>query len=152
MFFLPNSPNFSPHQNFALYGYILYTLDILVIFCGLYCFDLWLTFLANDCTCVVCGALTVDFLSLTLSILVMCDIGFWGSVFFDTILIIDIEPTTIYITGLTIMASHRTFSGQINYLSGQIKFGQTNLPYVINGKFTEFTKENEYPDNFQSLS
>ena len=50
------------------------------------------------------------------------------------------------------MASHRTFSGQIDYLSGQIKFGQTNLLYIINGKFIEFTKENECPDNFQSLS
>ena len=39
------------------------------------------------------------------------------------------------------MASHRTFSGQIDHLSGQIKFGQTNLPYIINGKFTKLTKE-----------
>ena len=54
--------------------------------------------------------------------------------------------------GLMIMASHRTFSSQSDHLSGLIKFGQTNLPYIINGKFTEFTKENECPDNFHSLS
>ena len=49
-----------------------------------------------------------------------------------------------------IMASHRTFSSQIDHLSGQIKFGQTNLIYIINGEVIEFTKENECPDNFQS--
>ena len=53
---------------------------------------------------------------------------------------------------LMMMVSHRTFSSQIHYLSGQIKFGQTNLLYIINGEVIEFTKENEYPDNFQSLS
>ena len=40
-----------------------------------------------------------------------------------------------------------TFSGQIDHLSGQIKFGQTNLlaiaSYNINGKFIEFAKETE---------
>ena len=46
----------------------------------------------------------------------------------------------------------KTFSGQIDHLSGQIKFGQANLLYIINGKFTEFTNENELLDNFQSLS
>ena len=51
-----------------------------------------------------------------------------------------------------IMASHRAFSGQIDHLSGQIKFGQTNLLYIINGEVIEFTKENDCPDNFQSLS
>ena len=40
-----------------------------------------------------------------------------------------------------IMASYRTFSDQIDHLSSQIKFGQTNLLYIINGKFTECTKE-----------
>ena len=57
-----------------------------------------------------------------------------------------------YNTVLMIMASHRTFSGQVDHLSGQIKFGQTNLLYIINGEVIEFTKENECPDNFQSLS
>ena len=56
-------------------------------------------------------------------------------------------------TGLImIMASHQTFSGQIKHMSSQIKFGQTNYLYIINGNFTEFAKENECPDNFHSLS
>ena len=32
-------------------------------------------------------------------------------------------------------------SGQIKVMSGQIKFGQTNLLYIINGNFMEFAKE-----------
>ena len=55
-------------------------------------------------------------------------------------------------TGLMIIASHQTFSGQIKHLSGQIKFGKTNFLYIINGNFMEFAEENECPDNFQSLS
>ena len=51
-------------------------------------------------------------------------------------------------SGLMIMVSYRTFSGQIDHLSGHIKFGQTNLLYTINGKFTKFAKEYECPDNF----
>ena len=46
------------------------------------------------------------------------------------------------------MASYRTVFDQIDHLFSQIKFGLTNLLYIINGKFTEFTKENECPDNF----
>ena len=60
-------------------------------------------------------------------------------------------PSLTDIPGLMIMASHRTFSGQIDHLSGQIEFDQTNLQCIIN-KFFEFTKETECPDNFQSLS
>ena len=52
-------------------------------------------------------------------------------------------------TGLMIIVSHHTFSDQIKHLSGQIKSGQTNFLYIINGKFMEFAKENEGPDNFQ---
>ena len=33
-----------------------------------------------------------------------------------------------------IMASHQTLSGQLKYLIGQTKLGQTNFPYIINGK------------------
>ena len=39
------------------------------------------------------------------------------------------------------MASHQTFSNQIKHMSGQIKFGQTNFLYIINGKFIKFGKE-----------
>ena len=53
--------------------------------------------------------------------------------------------------GLMIMASHRTFSSQNKHVSGQIKFGQTNLPYIINGNFIEFVN-NECPDKFWFLS
>ena len=55
-------------------------------------------------------------------------------------------------TGLMIIASHQTFSGQIGHMSDQIKFGQSNFLYIINGSFMEFAKENECPDSFQSLS
>ena len=58
----------------------------------------------------------------------------------------------VIFTGLMIMASHQTFSGQVKHLSGQITFGQTNFLYIINGNFAEFAKENECPDNFQCLS
>ena len=51
-----------------------------------------------------------------------------------------------------IITSHQTFSGQIKYVSGQIKFGQTNFLYIINGNFVEFPKENECPDNCQPIS
>ena len=44
-------------------------------------------------------------------------------------------------TGLMITASHQTFSGQIEHLSGQTIFGQTNLSYIISGKVIGFTKE-----------
>ena len=50
-----------------------------------------------------------------------------------------------------IMGSHQTFSRQIKHISGQIKFGQTNLLYIINENFVEFVKENECLDNFQPI-
>ena len=34
-------------------------------------------------------------------------------------------------------------SGQNKHMSSQIKFGQTNLLYIINGNFIEFVKNNE---------
>ena len=40
-----------------------------------------------------------------------------------------------------IMASHQTFSNQIKHLSSQIKFGQANLLYIINGEVIEFAKD-----------
>ena len=54
----------------------------------------------------------------------------------------------IILAGLIIMAWHQTFSSQIKYLSGPIKFGQTNLLYIINGEVIEFAEDNECPDNF----
>ena len=50
------------------------------------------------------------------------------------------------------MDSHQIFSGQIKHLFGQIKFGQTNLLYIIDGEVIEFAKDNKCPDHFQSLS
>ena len=38
---------------------------------------------------------------------------------------------------LTIMASHQTFSGQLWHLTGQTKFDQINLLYIINGEVNE---------------
>ena len=35
------------------------------------------------------------------------------------------------------MASHQTFSGQLWHLTGQTKFDQTNLLYIINGEINE---------------
>ena len=58
----------------------------------------------------------------------------------------------VIFTGLMIMASHQTLSGQVKHLSGQITFDQTNFLYIINGNFAEFAKENECPDKFQCLS
>ena len=43
--------------------------------------------------------------------------------------------------GLMITASHQMFSCQI-------KIGQANLPYIINGKVTEFAKDIEFPEKF----
>ena len=36
-------------------------------------------------------------------------------------------------TGLMIMTTQQTFCGQINHMSGQIRFVQTNILYIING-------------------
>ena len=46
-------------------------------------------------------------------------------------------------SGLMIVASYRTFYGQKRHMSGQIKFGQTNLLYIVNGNFIEFVENNE---------
>ena len=35
------------------------------------------------------------------------------------------------------MASHQTFSGKLWHLTGQTKFDQTNLLYIINGEINE---------------
>ena len=45
------------------------------------------------------------------------------------------------------MVSHQTFSGQTKRLSGQIKFDQTNLLYIINGGVIKFAKDNKCLDN-----
>ena len=46
------------------------------------------------------------------------------------------------------MASHRTFSGHNKHMSGQIKFGQTNLLYTTNQNVTELVENNECLENF----
>ena len=46
------------------------------------------------------------------------------------------------------MASHQIFSRQVKYLFGQIKFGHTNLRYVIN---MEFIKEIHMSGQFSVL-
>ena len=58
----------------------------------------------------------------------------------------------VCISGLMIMASHQTFSGQNKHLSSQIKFDQINLLYIINRDVIGFAKDNKNPYNFQSLS
>ena len=50
-----------------------------------------------------------------------------------------------------ITASHQTFSGQIEHLSGHTEFGQTNLLYIINREAIEFTKENQMSGQFSVL-
>ena len=50
-----------------------------------------------------------------------------------------------------IMTSHQTLYSQTKHMSGQIKFGQRNFLYIINGNFMEFAKENECVDKYQSL-
>ena len=51
-----------------------------------------------------------------------------------------------------IMASHQVFSSQMKHMSSQVKFDQTTFPNIVNGKYMEFAKDNECPDNFQSSS
>ena len=41
-----------------------------------------------------------------------------------------IMKTLMISTGLMIMASHQTFSGQIKHMSDQIRFGQTSFLYI----------------------
>ena len=42
----------------------------------------------------------------------------------------------LYLAVLMIIANYQTFSSQSKHLSGQIKFGQTNLQYVINENYS----------------
>ena len=42
---------------------------------------------------------------------------------------------------LMITASRQTFSGQFKHLTGQAKFGQSNILYIIKGKVIEFLIE-----------
>ena len=67
---------------------------------------------------------------------VCCD-----SVFHRTSLCTDHQAILHIIAGLMIMTSHQTFSGQTKHMSNQIKFGQTNFLYIINGNFIEFAKK-----------
>ena len=60
------------------------------------------------------------------------------------------KEAELYTAGLMIMASHRTFSGQNKQMS--VKFGQTNLLYIVNENFIEFVEINECLDKFWSLS
>ena len=50
-----------------------------------------------------------------------------------------------------IMTSPQTLYSQVMHMPGQIKFGQRNFLYIINGNFMEFAKENECLDKDQSL-
>ena len=50
-----------------------------------------------------------------------------------------------------IMASHQTFSGQLKHLTGQTKFGQSNILYIINGKVIKFLIEKPMSGQFSIL-
>ena len=56
-----------------------------------------------------------------------------------------------WIPVLMIMASHQTFSVQFKHLSFQTKFGQTNFPYIINGKVIEFLTDKPVCGQFSIL-
>ena len=56
-------------------------------------------------------------------------------------------PTTV----LMIMASHQTFSGQLKHLTGQTKFDQSNILYIINGKVIKFLIEKPMSRQFSIL-
>ena len=64
-----------------------------------------------------------------------------NSVFHRTSLCTDHQAILHIIAGLMIITSHQTFSSQIKHMSDQIKFGQINFLYIINGNFIEFAKE-----------
>ena len=53
-------------------------------------------------------------------------------------------------TELMIMASHQTFY-QIWHLTGQIKFDQTNLLYIINGEVSKYTIGKQISGHFSTL-
>ena len=57
----------------------------------------------------------------------------------------------IEFTVLMIMASHQTFSGQLKHLTGQTKFGQSNILYIINGKVIKFLIEKPMSGQFSIL-
>ena len=49
------------------------------------------------------------------------------------------------------MASHQTFSDQLWHLTGQTKFDQTNLLYIINGEDFEFAIGKQMSRQFSTL-
>ena len=55
------------------------------------------------------------------------------------------------VTVLMIMVSHQTFSGQFKHLTGQTKFGQSNILYNINGKVIKFLIEKPVSGKFSIL-
>ena len=57
----------------------------------------------------------------------------------------------MHISVLMIMASHQTFSGQLKHLTGQTKFGQSNILYIINGKVIKFLIEKPVSGQFSIL-
>ena len=57
----------------------------------------------------------------------------------------------VYIAELMIMASHQTFSSQLWHLTGQTKFDQTNLLYIINGVANEFIMGKQMSGQFLIL-
>ena len=52
---------------------------------------------------------------------------------------------------LMIMASYQTFSGHLKHLTGQTKFGQSNILYIINGKVIKFLIEKPMSGQFSIL-
>ena len=56
-----------------------------------------------------------------------------------------------YNSGLMIMASHQTFSGQLWHLTDQTKFDQTNLLYIINGEVYKFTIGKQMSGQFSTF-
>ena len=55
------------------------------------------------------------------------------------------------LTVLMITASHQTFSGQLKHLTGQNKFGQSNILYIINGNVIKFLIEKPMSGQFSFL-
>ena len=49
------------------------------------------------------------------------------------------------------MASHQTFSCQFKHLTGQTKFGQSDILYIINGKVIKFLIEKPMSEQFLIL-
>ena len=57
-----------------------------------------------------------------------------------------VEPAVLMIT-----ASHQTFSNQFKHLTGQAKFGHSNILYIIKGKVIEFLIEKPMSGQFSIL-